>query len=348
MQYSIGIDIHRKYSQISVMQKDGKIIERQKVNNTRKSFEQVLESYSDHETKAVIESSWNWGLLYDMLSDYVDEVKVAHPLKVRAIAEARIKTDKISADTLAHLLRTDLIPECYARSKDSRRIQQVLRQRMFLVRLQTMVKNRIHSLIDRQENAREEALTYTDLFGAKGMQFLRSAELPALERKLLNEDLELLETLRLRIRSIESILEQLKENDDMVNRLKTIPGIGKFFAMLIRHEIDTIERFQTSDKLCAYAGLVPSTQSSGGKTYHGGIIKQGNKYLRWALIEAVVHGIQADSELRGYYESMKLKKGANSAKVATARRLLKIVYRVWKEKRFYRTKSSLRTALMFS
>lgn len=348
MEYSIGIDIHRKYSQISVMRKDGKIIERQKVNNDRKSLEKALEAYSEDETKAVIESSWNWGLLYDMLSDYVDEVKVAHPLKVRAIAEARIKTDKISADTLAHLLRTDLIPECHVRTKDSRRIQQVLRQRMFLVRLQTMVKNRIHSLIDRQENVREQVFAYTDLFGAKGMQFLRSAELPALERKMLDEDLELLEALRTRIRSIESILEQLKENDEIVERLKSVPGIGKFFAMLIRHEIDSLDRFQTSDKLCAYAGLVPSTYSSGGKTHHGGIIKQGNKYLRWALIEAVVHAIRADAQLRSYYESMKLKKGANSAKVATARRLLKIIYQIWKEKRSYRTQSSFRTALITS
>ena len=102
--------------------------------------------------------------------------------------------------------------------------------------------------------------------------------------------------------------------------------------MLIRHEIDTLDRFQTSDKLCAYAGLVPSTYSSGGKTHHGGIIKQGNKYLRWALIKAVVHAIRADAQLRSYYESMKLKKGANAAKVATARRLLKIIIRFGKRK----------------
>jgi len=347
MSYSIGIDAHKRYSQVSVMKEDGKIINRQKVNNNRESIARALGPYAQPGSKAVLESGWNWGLVYDMVNSYIDEVKVAHPLKVKAIAEAKIKTDKISADILAHLLRADLIPECYVRDNQSQRIQQVLRQRMFLVRVKTMVKNKIHNLIDRQEYAREEAQSYSDLFGAKGLQFLRSVEIPVLERKLLDGQLELLEQLKTRISAIESILEQLKENDEIVERLKTIPGIGKFFAMLIRHEIDKIERFKTSDKLCAYAGVVPSTYSSGGKTYHGRIIKQGNKYIRWALIEAVVPAIRADVQIRNYYYSMKAKKGSNSAKVATARRLLKIVYQVWKEKRFYRIKS-LRTALVSS
>jgi len=213
------------------------------------------------------------------------------------------------------------------------------------VRLQTMVKDKIHHLIDRQEEAREPAQSFTDLFGVKGMQFLRSTPLPLLERKLLDGQLELLEELRTRISSVESILAQLKENDEIVERLKTIPGIGECFAMLIRHEIDRIERFSTSNKLCAYAGLVPSTYSSGGKTYHGRIIKQGNKYLRWALIEAVIPATRKDAQISSYYYLMKAKKGSNSAKVATARRLLKIVYQVWKENRFYRIKTS-RTALL--
>lgn len=92
-----------------------------------------------------------------------------------------------------------------------------------------------------------------------------------------------MEELRTRISSVESILTQLKENDEIVERLKTIPGSLECFAMLIRHEIDKIERFPTSNKLCVYAG---GTYSSGGKTYHGRITKQGNKYLKWALIEA--------------------------------------------------------------
>lgn len=81
------------------------------------------------------------------------------------------------------------------------------------------------------------------MFGEKGIQFLRSVDPPVLERKLLDGQLELLEALRTRIKSVESILEQFRENDQAAARLKIIPGIGKFFAMLLRHEIDRIERF---------------------------------------------------------------------------------------------------------
>lgn len=346
--YYIGIDAHKKYSQLTVMQDEGKIIGRHRINNDKRSIKETLSLYDcSNGSKAVLESGWNWGMVYDMFDAYVDEVKVAHPLKVKAIAEAKIKTDKISADTLAHLLRADLIPECYIRNQDSRRIQQVLRQRMFFVRVQTMVKNKTNNLIDRQEEVREIAQTFSDLFGKKGMQFLKDVELNVLDRSLLDEQLELLEVLRGRIKSVESILEQLEVNDETVKCLRSIPGIGKFFAMLLRHEIDRIERFPTSNKLCSYAGLVPSTFSSGGKTYHGRIIKQGNKYIRWAMVEAVVPAIKADPEIKSYYYSMKAKKGSNAAKVATARRLLKIVHQVWRENRTYRINKT-RTALVAS
>ncbi|MEA2005940.1 MAG: transposase [Acidobacteriota bacterium] len=88
-------------------------------------------------------------------------------------------------------------------------------------------------------------------------------------------------------------------------------------------------------KLHAYAGVIPSTHSSGERSYHGKIIKEGNRWLRWAVVEAVWPALRADLDLRCYYERMKRRKGANSAKVATARRLLTIIYRMLKENRPY-------------
>ena len=107
------------------------------------------------------------------------------------------------------------------------------------------------------------------------------------------------------------------------------------FPMLILYEIDDISRFRDPKKLCSYAGLVPSTHASGGRVYHGRITKQGNKWLRWALIEAVYPAIRADAELYACHERIRLRNGANAAKVATARRLLTIVYRVLSQGRFY-------------
>jgi transposase len=119
-----------------------------------------------------------------------------------------------------------------------------------------------------------------------------------------------------------------------VRLLKTIPGIGEFFARLIDAEIDDVGRFRSAKKLAAYAGLVPSTYSSGGRTYHGKIIKQGNKWLRWAFVEAVAPATAADPQLRDLYERLK-PHGTNKAKVAVARRLLTIAFQLLREQRPY-------------
>lgn len=119
-----------------------------------------------------------------------------------------------------------------------------------------------------------------------------------------------------------------------VRLLKTIPGIGEFFARLIDAEIDDISRFRSPKKLAAYAGLVSSTYSSGGKTYNGKIIKQGNKWLRWAFVEAVTPAIATDAELRDQYERLK-PRGANKARVAVARRLLTIAFQLLRDQRPY-------------
>ncbi len=118
--------------------------------------------------------------------------------------------------------------------------------------------------------------------------------------------------------------------------MQTIPGIGRAFALLIVSEIDNIDRFSKPKKLHAYAGLVPSTYSSGGRTFNGRIIKGGNKYLRWAMVEAIWPAIQKDVDLNEFYYGLAGRKGANPAKVATAKRLLTIVYRVLKDNREYR------------
>jgi len=103
----------------------------------------------------------------------------------------------------------------------------------------------------------------------------------------------------------------------------------------VAKEIDDISRFRDEKKLCAYAGLVPSTYASGGEVFHDRITKMGNKWLRWAFIEAVQPATSRDTDLFAYYQRLKMKKDANAAKVATARRLLTVVYRILSQERLY-------------
>ena len=137
------------------------------------------------------------------------------------------------------------------------------------------------------------------------------------------------------IRAVEVTIRSLSKTNADVKRLKSIPGLGEFFARLVAAEIDDISRFPTAKKLAAYAGLVPSTYSSGGKTYNGRIIKAGNRWLRWAFVEAVIPATNTDPVLKFEYQRLKATKGANRAKVAVARKLLTIAYKVMREKRNY-------------
>ena len=138
-----------------------------------------------------------------------------------------------------------------------------------------------------------------------------------------------------KITETSALVEALYEKLPEAQLIRTVPGFGKFLSVMVAVEIADIGRFENVGHLHSYAGVIPSTHSSGERTYHGKIIRAGNRWLRWAAVEAVWPGICADFDLRCYYDRLKKRKGANSAKVATARRLLIIIYRMLKEGRNY-------------
>ncbi len=329
--------IHKKYSYVVVKGREGKVERRGKINNSKGEFRQLPKPYQAG--KVVMEATRNWGLVYDCLEEILDDVALAHPLEVRAIAEARIKTDKISGNILCDLLRSNLLPEAYVPNKETREAKNTLRQRMFFVRVQTMVKNRIYTILDRHPEIVSQAPDVSDVFGATGMEWLRQAVLPGQDNQLLASELELLKILKREISESNWMVKELARGGKRVKLLRSIPGLGPFFSVLVAKEIDDISRFRDDKKLCAYAGLVPSTYASGGKVFHDRITKTGNKWLRYALVEAVQPSITNDADLNAYYQRLKMRKGANAARVTTARRLLTIVYRVLSQERLYEKRS---------
>lgn len=219
----------------------------------------------------MVEACRNWHVAVDLIDGLVKEITLAHPLKVRAIAEAKIKTDSIDSETLAQLLRVDLIPQAYLRDKSNQKDQRILRTRSFYVKLRTQIKNRIHYIIDAQgqEEIREGAKGFSDLFGKRGLEWLRSLELSEPDNKLLKNLLETHEVICQKIGQTEWRIKELMAKYRDCQLLKTIPGIGDFLSVLIKVEIGDKGRFRTSSHLCSYAGLVSSTYISGGKgLYH--------------------------------------------------------------------------------
>ncbi len=332
MEY-IGMDFHKQYTIATRIRENGSQ-EWCRLANTPASFSEYFAG-SQSTTSVVFESGRNWPMLYELLEQEADHITMAHPLKVKAIASARIKTDRIDSKILAELLAADLIPESHLRNESTRTELKVLRQRAFLTKQRTMVRNRLHVLIDEQPyELRKSRPDAQRLWSKAGMAWLTHLQLPnPVQHDLLQAMLRVEANLRQEIETSNRLINELFLNNTHAQLLETIPGLGKFGALLVSNEIDGIERFSSAKKLASYAGIVPSTYASGGKCYHGRITKTGSKWLRWILLEAVQPAVRAHSEIAAYYESHKRRVGVKKARVATARYLLTIAYYCLRDQR---------------
>jgi len=198
-----------------------------------------------------------------------------------------------------------------------------------------MVKNRIQALLARHH---VPPPAVSDLFGQRGRDYLSKLELEGAAQELVRQDLELLKTLTEEVRATEQGLQQATQGDHRLELLRTVPGLGELLATVVAWEIDRIERFASPAKLSAYAGLVPTTYSSGGHTFHGKLMPQSNKWLRWALVEAAWVAVRLDPYFRAHFAKRRAHQPAQSAIIATARRLLEVVWHVLKENRPYQSR----------
>lgn len=321
-----GIDIHKQYSVYTKVNEQGMILDRGKVPNEKEAFRKIMDQPMA-ETKAVIEATGNWYYLHDLLSDMVGEVVVAHPLKTKAIASARIKTDKIDATTLAHLLRTDFIPRSYIAPSAVRNLRELLRYRISLVRMSTRLKNKTHAILIK--NGLQNS--HSDLFGKKGRIWLESLKLNSVHGMAMHGYLHVLDTVNEEIKGVSREIDLQAKTDPRAAILESIPGIGHYSAMLILSEIGDINRFPTSNHLVSYAGLNPSVHSSGGTTHYGRIAKQGSSYLRWVMVEVALIAARRSKRLGIYYARIARKHGPKTANVALAREILEISFHLLKK-----------------
>jgi len=331
----VGIDYHKRYSVLCATDERGQELKRRRINgNWPAGFAQFFAELGES-SKVVMECCWNWGWLYDVLKEIeqVEEVVLAHPYKTRLIAEAQIKNDRIDAQMLAKLLRGDLVARSHAPSAAARARKQLLRQRLFWALVRTMLRNLIHALLDRQHELEQPQLK--DLFGSRGQRWLKSLQLAGAEdQALLEQDLEVAQVLESKIKQLEQRIGHTQSEEEKL--LETIPGIGPIFSSLIATEIDQVRRFSSSAKLCAYAGVVPTTHASGGRVFNGQLLWQCNKWLRWALIEASWSAIQFSGYFAGIYRHARLRgKNKNIAITHVAHRLAQIIWLLMTQKRPY-------------
>lgn len=333
--YFIGVDHHKQVSVMTVLDEDGRELRRERVVNRRSHVERFLEPYRPF--TAVLEAGRASYVMADLLRDLGGEVKMANPLQVKAIAHARIKTDKRDSRTLAQLLRADLIPEVYQRGEWNRRAQRVMRTRAYWVGKRTEVRNKIRALLaqQREEVRMEVEKRDTGLFRPDGLEFLRQLALEGPDKMILEDFVQGHGEIQAHIKLTDGLVKALYGELEEAARIDTVPGFARTLSVLVAVEIADIRRFPRPADLHSYAGVIPSTHASGNRTFHGHITKQGSVWLRWAVVEAVYPAIRRDLVLLALYKRLARRKGPNVAKIAVARRLLTIIYRVLSEKRDY-------------
>jgi transposase len=264
----------------------------------------------------------------------VSQIVLANAFKTRIIAEAQVKTDKIDARILAQLLRAGLVSTVHMPCKTTRERKEVLRQRCFFVRQRTMLRNRIHRLLAAQHGLKLPQCS--DLFGKKGLSFLEKLDLAAPAGLLLKQQLDMLKNVQLRIKEDEAALESMLTTSVEMNYVQSLPGMGKILSAVVISEIDDITRFNSAQKLSGYAGLCPSTSSSGGKTYNGKLLRHCNKWLRWAFVEASWIAIGNSAYFAEIYRAKQARgKKANTAILCVARRMCRITWQLLTQQRRY-------------
>ena len=331
----VGIDVHKKMCQAAVIDEDGTPLDEIRFRNDAESIEDFamkLTTFRD-EVKAVVESTGNlWIQVHDRLEEHGFDVVLSNPYKTRLIAEAKIKTDKVDARTLARLLRADMLSTCYVPDEEQRSRRELLRHRMQLVKTRTEVKNRIHSLLDKHGLR----MPHRTPFSKKNIAWLREQSLRFMDDAILVSDLAVLEAVDEQVRVIEGKIAVLAVEDPRVRLLMTMTGVGYFSAMLLLAEIGDISRFGSDKRLASWAGLAPRVRQSGERTRIGGVSGPGNKRVRWVMVQCAHSACRFDPRLRRFYERYSRRRGGKKAVVAVAHEMIRICYFMLKRNEAYR------------
>lgn len=323
----IGMDIHKEFTVAVAKDEQGNEITEEKFTNSPEQFTMFLTRFSPEETKIVIESTGVWEYIYDLLEERHYVVKLANPVRTRAIAEARIKTDHVDAATLADLLRANLVAESYIPPKDVRRLREIVRERRVFVQQTTQIKNRIHALLIK----RGMKLPAKTLCKSARLWLRQQPD----ERSMLKHYLNLLDYHEQELDVLEKEIGGIAETNSDAQLLMTIPGIASIRAMDLLAEIGEISRFPTAEKLSSYAGLVPSVHQSGNTLRFGRLIQQSSKSLKAVFIEICWNLVSTreSNSLQVFYKKLARRKGKQKAICATARKLCRIVHAMLTKKR---------------
>jgi transposase len=336
---ALGWDIHRKFSMVSVREltADGelRVVERRRLEHDDPEAMRRWLTGQPAGTPVAMEAAFGWPWIADLLEGIGLDPHLAHPPAVRVLAKHQAKTDRCDADRLGEFYLQGILPESYLAPPPVRQLRERIRYRMALSAVRQGVKNRVHAIL----HCHGILHPFSDLFGQQGRVFLDELSLPEASRSVLDGYLRLLGQLDALVGEVEHWMEANLPADEIVTLLATLPGIGKILSHVLKAEIGQIERFPSFRHLASYAGLAPISDDSALRHGRRHTSEACNHTLRWAMIEAA-HVVASRCQkqaprLVALHQRLSCRGSKNSAKVAVARELIKLVHAVWTKRKPY-------------
>ena len=313
---AIGLDVHRDFCVVAICE-DGEVRVAGRVPSTPEGLGLLAQSLvvSDRVALEVTGSCWE---VARILEPHVDRVVVVSPDDT-GITQARAKTDRLDARTLARLLSSGELESVWMPDERCRVLRRRLARREQLVHSRTRAKNEIHAVLQRRLQGKPPC---SDLFGVKGRHWLAGLELPLEERESVDAGIRHVEFLDTEIAAVERLIAQQALGWAEIRRLMTVPGVNLICAATFIAAVGDPRRFLSSRKLVAYLGLDPKVRQSGDAPARSGrISKRGSAAARWALVEAAWSVVLQPGPLHAFYDRTRARRGHGKAIVATARKL---------------------------
>jgi transposase len=317
--YYIGLDVHKKTISYCVKDVSGRIQQQGTIPATRTELDSWMKTLPEPWTVAM-EATIFTGWIYDHLLSHAAQVKVAHPLMLRAIAASKKKNDRIDAGKIADCLQCDFLPECHMASTEIRDRRRTLRYRHLLVRQMVQMKNRISGLlmeagVSHNKQRLHKVRYFRELLAT-------NKEVDESIRPLLKLSRETIVRLQKTEYALVSSLERDPLLAERLKNLRTVPGVGPITSLTWALEIGDVSRFRSVKQAISYCGLCGEEKSSAEKILRTPLSKQRNKHIQRVLIEAAKLAPKQNHELALVYEKEKQKGNANRATLAVARKMV--------------------------
>ena len=333
----VGVDLHKKLIVLCVVDQDRRVVSSARFTNSdTPRLTAWLQALGEFELVLEATASYEW--FFKLVEPLARRILLAHPRKLRIIAESTRKSDKVDARVLAEFLALDMIPPAHRPTPRQRAHRKLVRRRYYVRSRMTSLKNRLRHL------AAEYNADRADLFTAEGLRYLQKLPLESVDRFLVKRLLRELKLYREELKAINQALAAFArkappEEARQRKLLDSIPSVGPVTREVFLAEVAGAERFNSAKKLTSYVGLAPGQRESAGKRRDLGITHTGSPILRWTLHQAAWQLVRRDPYWRDVFEKLAARRGKKKAITAIARRLLCLMLAVIRGGKPYQEKS---------